>query len=490
VTSVGSSPQTGRRSETLDLPLVINGQRHPVDPDGQHHELAYEGGLKVRIPKLGERHLETLRQESRTIQRELAELNVYDVASFLTRAGSVWLQLMSEGPLNRFRYTSELTGYVEEMIRSDYEAIAHFISWPNTIYDLITVELGSEKIMDDWLPVLSSYVRAFPYGFLLHYLVGNLPLAALFSLIRGVITRNQSFAKVPSRDPITAITFIEALIEVDPDHPLARSLSAGYWPHGDGVEAEILDMSDVVCAWGGEHAIAELKAKIPVGVPLLEYGPRWSASVIDLAQCDPRAAAYRLANDVGYYDQEACFSTQRAFVRGDVDAFADQLADRFEAFAARLPKVTDHRDALAHRSACLLEAQYLGWRVRSSADWAIVVVPNPEDYVRHPLGRTLVIHPLDDLEQVERYLNKKLQGLSVFPFSLAPRYRDRWVQAGANRIVELGTTRRPRQGFTHDGTRGLAHLVRFACVERPLGEQLRRDWRSLPELEQSLFIVD
>jgi long-chain-fatty-acyl-CoA reductase len=491
VPSLSSSP--GRRSsprQTVELPLIINGERQPVSRGTANHEFEYDVGLTVRLPRLERRHVALLAETSRTIQAELAELSVYDVASFLFRASTVWMELTTAGPLDRVAYTSELTGYPEEMIRGDYASIAHFISIPTNVYDLVNVELGAEKIMDEWLPVLSSYVKAFPYGLLLHYLVGNLPLASLFSIIRGVITRNQNFAKVPSRDPITAITFMEALIEVDPKHPIARSLSAGYWSHGDEREAEILGMTDVVSAWGGEQAIAELKRRIPVGVPMVEYGPRWSASVIDLTQADARKAAYRLASDVCYYDQEACFNSQRAFVRGNVDAFVAQLEDRLEAFSTRLPKTAAHRDALAQRSAWLLESRYLGWRVRAGADWAIAVIPDPAHPVNHPLGRTLIIHPLDDLGHVERYLNKKLQGLTVFPFSLVPHYRDRWVRAGADRIVELGTARRPRQGFTHDGTRGLSHLVRFACTERPLGEHLRRDWQTLPDLERSLFVVD
>jgi long-chain-fatty-acyl-CoA reductase len=479
-----------RRGKTVALPLIINGERQPVTSRTAHYELEYEVDLTVRLPTLESRHIALLRQESGSIRHDLAELSVYDIASFLSRAASVWLEMTAGGPLDRVAQTSELTGYPEAMIRGDYESIAHFMSIPTNIYDLVTAELGAEKIMDEWLPVLSSYIRAFPYGLLVHYLVGNLPLASLFSIIRGVITRNQHFAKVPSRDPITAITFMEALIEVDPQHPIARSLSAGYWPHGDGLEAEILGMADVVSAWGGEQALAELRGRIPVGVPTVEYGPRWSASVVDLTQVDARKAAYRLASDVCYYDQEACFSTQRAFVRGDVDALVGRLQDRLEAFSRQLPKTTAHRDALAHRSACLLECSYLGWQVHSGADWAIVIVPDPAEALEHPLGRTVIIHPLDDLRDVERYLNKKLQGLSVFPFGLALDYRDRWVRAGADRIVELGTSRRPRQGFTHDGTRGLSHLVRFACTERPLGEHVRRDWMPLPELERSLFVVD
>ena len=88
-----------------------------------------------------------------------------------------------------------------------------------------------------------------------------MPLAAIFSVIRGIITKNITVAKLASRDPVSAIGFMHSLIEVNPQHPISRSLSAGYWERDDKVGDAIISIADTVCAWGGYGAIESIKRK-------------------------------------------------------------------------------------------------------------------------------------------------------------------------------------------------------------------------------------
>jgi long-chain-fatty-acyl-CoA reductase len=319
----------------------------------------------------------------------------------------------------------------------------------------------------------------------LHYLVGNLPLASMASLLRGILTRNRNLAKLPVRDPVSPIAFIEAMQRLDPSHPITRSMSAAYWPHDDAIEEPCLDMIDAACIWGGADAVTAIKRKIPAGVPIAEYGPRWSASVIDLDRVDPFEAACRLVSDAAYYDQETCLSAQRAFVVGYTPAFRDELSKALELFARRYPMQSANRDALALRSATLLEAVCVGLEVHTTDDSAIVVTDDPAAAPPHPLARTLYVHPVTDAEGITRHFDRRVQTLGVFPWELSLEHRDAWVGAGADRIVELGMARHPRPGFTHDGTRALQPLVRVACVERPTSHMGKY---ALPSLEYEDFL--
>ena len=454
--------------EIIDMPLVINGRYKYAEATGEVHQIDYESGLRVRIPALAKADLAALNEERPAITEALSSVSTDEITQFLNEAGDQWMARRSEGRRIADKYAHQITGFAPEMLTADYETIGHFMVNRYHTYDQIAAEFGHERIFDEWIPSQMCYVRAFPRGLLLHYLVGNLPLAGMYSILRGIMSRNCNLAKLPSRDPVTVFGFIKAMIDIDPDHPVSRSLSVTYWPHGAGIEDGCLRSVDAVCVWGGTAAVEALKRKIPPNVPVAEYGPKWSASVIDLTRCDPEEAAYRLVEDVSFYDQEACFSTQRAFVRGPLDPFRSWLRKYFDHFGNRFPLLSANRDALAHRSATLLHARYSGLEVEQGEHWAIVVV-NDSHAVQlpHPLTRTLFLQPVASLSEVRLYLDSHTQTLSLLPWDIAAEHRDAWALAGADRLVELGWSRLPRAGFTHDATHGMHPLVRLVSQERP-----------------------
>ena len=477
---------TSEPREVIDIPIIINGRCKYPSASDRLHQIDYENGLRVRIPAMGESDLEALKEERTAITAALSSVSTDEITQFLNEAGDQWMARRSEGRRIADKYAHQITGFPPEMLTADYETIGHFMVNRYHAYDQIAAEFGHERIFDEWIPNQMCYVRAFPRGLLLHYLVGNLPLAGMYSILRGIMSRNCSLAKLPSRDPLTVFAFAKAMIDVDPEHPVSRSLSIAYWPHGAKIEDECLRSVDSVCIWGGAAAVETLKRKIPANVPVAEYGPKWSASVIDLTRCDPEEAAYRLVEDVSFYDQEACFSTQRAFVLGPVEEFRSHLRKYFDHFAKRFPLVSGNRDALAHRSATLLQARYSGLEVDQGEHWAVVVIKDGEaGSLPHPLTRTLFLHPVASLSAVRSYLDQHTQTISLLPWEIASEHRDEWALAGANRLVELGWSRLPRAGFTHDGTHGMHPLVRLVSQERPrndfgkyyLRPGNRKDWQ-------------
>ena len=471
--------------ETIEIDLVINGRIVPSQ-GRMMHELEYEQGLRVRVPELSRADLDAFLIEGRKVQRELDALTIRELTEFLAAVGKAWMNDAS--PWRRFaaKYAPSLTGYHPAMLANDYFLLGEFLAAPSSLYDQVRAELGHEHVFDEWIPVHASYVRAFGLGLAVHILVGNLPLAGLYSLVRAVAARNVSLAKLPTRDPVSTYAFVRSMIDLDPTHPVARSMSLAYWERDSPLGAEALRKADVAIVWGGGETMSAV-ARMAAGTPLVMFGPRWSMSAIDLRDVDFEKAALRLAFEMAYYDQEACFSTQRAFICGDVAAFVPALAAAARRFTKAMPLVTTNRDALAHRSANLLEAAYRDWGVTMAGDSAIVVVPPGERLHEHPLTRTLYIHPIEDIGEVTQHVDRLTQTLCVYPWSSALRYRDEWAQAGADRIVELGMSRHPRQGFTHDGMRWLNQLVRMACTERPTSQLYRYNTLDPKGLERWLF---
>lgn len=472
----------------FDLPLIINGEAircSDVDP-GDVHVIRYESGVEVSLPRFTREHLRQMHAKAPEIDAELAAMPVRDIITFLGRVGELWDARKLAGRMLVRHYGHLVTQFSEVMLESDYSSFGHFLAQRFHLYDTIESEFGSERIFDEWIPVQMGYRRAFPRGLVLHYLVGNLPLASMYTLIRGMVSKNRTIGKLPTRDPVTPIGLAQAVIETDPGHPVSRSLSLAYWPHDDAVGDECMASVDAACVWGGEAAVKAVKGKLRANAPLAEYGPKWSASAIDLTQCDMDKAAIHVVDDSSFYDQEACFNTQRVYVKGDVGKFVGALERAFHIFTGNLPFVSQNRDIMAHRATTLREATYLGLEVRSSDDWGIVVLP-PDSELRHPLGRTIYLHPVDDLAEIASYLDRNSQTLSVYPWSITEKYRDVWASAGADRMVELGWSRMPRSGFTHDGMLGLHSMVRLVSIDRPW-DDAGRYYTRRPNLEDHWFV--
>ena len=109
--------------------------------------------------------------------------------------------------------------------------------------------------------------------------------------------------------------------------------------------------------------------------------------------------------------------------------------------------------------------KYRGWRVIDAEGWTVIVCEEPELCLDHPLGRTLFVHKVDSLAEVDPFIDDELQTITVYPFRLATEAADRFGPRGAHRICETGMASYPREGWTHDSTYPLAQFLRLVYMD-------------------------
>jgi long-chain-fatty-acyl-CoA reductase len=450
----------------IELPILVNGE--PVyHTDAEPHVVAYETGCRITIPRVTGQVADEVLKTSRLA---LADLHVDEITVFLNRVGRLWADPDYPGRRGAVEAAARITGYHPVMLQGDYQRIARACDRAK-LYDILETDLGDPLLLDDWIPRQSVFLRASPKGRVLHLMVGNVPLAGLFTIVRGLLTKNVTIAKLPKRDLVSTLAFARAFVDVDPAHPLTRALSVLYWPGGDAIEQRFLDASDVVCAWGQRSSIESVKPRIPLGVDLLEFGPKESLLFIGGRPQEWGDVALRAAYDMSVYEQEACFSPQRVFVEGDADAFAGRLADGLEEMLQRLPGGYVPVDKQAHITRARQEAKFEGFKVRQSAgsQWTVVTVPPGEfPSFDHPLGRTVYVHAVGRLEDAISQVHRETQTVGVHPWERGMELGRRLTLAGAERITEVGLMSRPRPGFVHDAMRPLHSMVRWVAVERGL----------------------
>lgn len=473
--------------QEITLPVFINGQPYTCDDLPDSYTLDYESGLSIRLPAIKEDFFKDLAARRYNLLTELTRLTLYDITMFLSEVGKRWSEPDYKVRLEAEERASLVTGYTRRMIQTDYAFIGLVLKKRHYIWDFVASELGGEFVMDEWCRIQSAWVRAFPQGVVLHCLVGNLPLANSFSIIWGCLTKNINVAKLPARDPVTPLALAAAFHDVDPDHPITRALTVAYWPRESPLAQTAYHSANVVCAWGGAPAIKRIKEQVPAGVPVLEFGPKWSLAVVDLDRSDTERTAWRMAAEVTYYDQEACLSPQRLFVKGDVKKWLERLRHYLDIAARHMPKETWNQDALAHNAFTRLEASYRGWDIHTGQGWTVIEVDDPAEVVDHPLGRTLFVHKVESISDVAQYINPSTQVVCCHPWELGEEHRDEWAIAGAVRFVELGLSRMPQHGVIHDGMRPLSRLVRWVCHEKGLNYFYKYGEFNPEQLEEHYF---
>ena len=103
------------------------------------------------------------------------------------------------------------------------------------------------------------------------------------TIVRNAVTRSDAIIKTPSNDPVTAVAILRTMVDLDPDHPLTKHVSAVHWRGGDEVVERVAFSSpniDKIVAWGGVAGIKHVAQFVGPGVELIALDPKLSISVL------------------------------------------------------------------------------------------------------------------------------------------------------------------------------------------------------------------
>lgn len=444
--------------KVIKLPKIICGRIIYQKEGDEVITLKYENGVTVEMPSVTEEDVQAIISN----REKLFDIPLSEVTDYLGNAGKKMVDDKYELKREAMDLGAEVSGYSVPMFQRDYFIIGNYIGGRYHLYDLLDAEFGTHHIVDEWVRNQVGRIRAYPRGRALHIMVGNVPLASMFSIVRSILTKNQTLVKIPARDPITSIYMAMILIkENGENHPLSRSISAFYLDKKSEYLEYLKKSSDVICAWGKGSALESVKKTIPHSIPYLEFGPKRSFAVLFTEGANLETAALRMAHDMSIYDQEACFSPQRLFIVGEYEKFLEYFKKYLDVSAEYLPKGRTNMDAQSYLNRIKMESKYRGWDMHEGKDWTIVIA-DPYKVKDHPLGRTMFIHPIESLDEIIPFVDDETQGITVYPYNRSQEVADRLCPYGVQRICEMGMVSYPRAGFTHDGMYPLHYFVRLA----------------------------
>ena len=350
----------------------------------------------------------------------------------------------------------------------------------NALADVVSRESLTRKLMSELGtedpfeisrvdPKRQHYEGWSPVGVLLHITAGNSPIVAPVAAIEGLLTGNINILKV-ARNLGDFAT--EVLLYLCGFPGIGDRIYMLRVPSSDKETMQfMMDRADCISAWGGEEAIAAIRAEAPRGTPVVEWGHKISFAYVT-PSCIDIDTARKIAKSVCRNEQQSCSSPQCVLVdtdsREEVDRMASLLAQALDEARETLPRIAPDRSESAeittvrelHRSDLYYND---GDVVEDPQHTYRILVSYSTKFMPSPLFRTVWLSPLGHdglvggLRGMRRYLQTcglactldELEGIS------ASLYR-----AGVQRITPVDSMSASYPGEPHDGGFALPRFMR------------------------------
>jgi len=459
-------------SSTVErAPFFIKGKL--VDGEDLVHR-SRDLGVNFSTPTLDLNAIITPRSET----VPLADVKLSEIIDFLAETGER-LALASNPYIEACVERMALTNVLPVRVIRNQMGVGAEMLRKRHLIEVAEQNFSDPKALDEWVPRTDSngresYVRACPPR-LVHVLPGNAAVAAVQTIAWSAMVKAANLFKMGSSDPFTAVAILRTMADIDPEHPVVKSMSAVYWRGGDETIERVLyrpQFFDKVVAWGGGDAIENVAKYVGPGFQLVSFDPKTSISMIGReAFASEEAlgdAAERAASDVTLLNQEACVCSRIIFIEGEaaeVDGFCARLLDRIvldrDAASAEAPPL----DRSLQEEIEALELMGGDFRVWGLGGGKGLVIRSQEPVDFHPINKTANVVRVKSLADALQYVNVATQTVGVFPYDRAFALRDGLASGGAQRITRLGECEGVSAGSPHDATYPLHRMVHWVVHE-------------------------
>lgn len=343
----------------------------------------------------------------------------------------------------------------------------------------IAANFANPAALDGWVERVDSRgqrgaLRAYPPR-MIHMLAGNSPTGCIASITQGALVKAINVFKMPSSDPFTCVAMLKTMADVDPGHPVVKSMSAVYWRGGDErIERTLYrpQYFDRIVAWGGGDAINNVIRYLGPGLQLVSFDPKTSISMIGpegfASETVIAEIADAAATDVAVFNQEACLASRFIFVEGNrkgIEQFCSRLCDRLAVDRETASEIAPPPPFDVREEIEMLRVMDDGVHIWGKPDGRGMVILTGEPVDFHPSNKIANVVHVSSLDDAVRFVNVATQTIGMYPPERKTAMRDRLASAGAQRVVRLGTASRHLPGSPHDAMFPLQRFVRWMSDE-------------------------
>jgi hypothetical protein len=326
-------------------------------------------------------------------------------------------------------------------------------------------------------------LNAQPRGIVCHWIAGNVPTIAFFSLAQAILSKNGSIVKVPESQIGLILGILRDLADLEIEHDghkhsgreIVRSVAIVSFSSSQYELTRRFSMAaDVKMIWGGADAIRAITA-LPQKehCETIVFGPKYSFGAFDRAfieGADFDKAIESAVMDVVEFNQMACSSPHVFFFersKYSIGEIAGKVRAAFEKVPARLldqPTPPGTATRIINARAMHLLAFEKNALMSGDLRWTVLV--NDDVALEEPVqGKCIFVKEVGDIAEVLDLITRKIQAISA---GIADPGRKR---AFARRAAYRGVDRIIPPGKMHDfdlpwdGIMSLNRLVRWIILK-------------------------
>ena len=409
----------------------------------------------------------------------MANLSAARIVDALADAAERWRDADFPARVRATHAVMQRTGYTEPVVDFALDALFDDLTRA-TLRATIAGELGALEALDGFVARAGRPA--------VHYRGVDVATIVSSDTTIGVAIPALAFALcakvgtlvVKDRSDGLVSAFVETIAEERPE--LGACVRVERWEGYSAPEAlAALTESDVVVAFGGDAALAAIRARLRPDARFVPYGHRTSVAYVaretlaDTAVA--RAAAAGIARDALLYDGAGCLSLHAVFVeRGgalEPAAFGALLAEALDAAAVEFPSGADEpaNSTAIYASTARFRATQGASAVRGGVTAAhVLVIDAAADEAPPLLPRALATHAIDGPDEAAAYLRRHAVPLEGFALDTAtgdarPDVLALAVASGASRVAPFGALQTPSIAGEHGGTPRILSFVRAIARE-------------------------
>jgi hypothetical protein len=342
---------------------------------------------------------------------------------------------------------------------------------------MVEVEIDKAEYLDDFQESEAGLSKAYGPSYVVHIFPAT-PGPQVLSIFQATAVKAPSLCKPDSEEPIFTSLFVDSIKDIDKE--LGNCIWVLPWKGGnEAIEDKLFSSENsAVIVYGTEETVEKVKVKSKGKV--VEYPRRIGFEVIDADENEFEEISEKVARDIAFYDQQACFSPHVIYVIGGKEKakkFAKKLAKSLEKVEIPRSKLsTDTKAVISmYKSTCsLMKISGFPIEIYSGNEYVVVYNANPE-FETSCLYRVATVKPIESIEELPLLLKNYKGHLQTVGVWLTDedkkKIADMLQDYGVSRITDVGKVAKPSIFWHHDGNYNIAQLIKWVDIEKETEEK-------------------
>ncbi|NVM03296.1 MAG: acyl-CoA reductase [Candidatus Helarchaeota archaeon] len=369
-----------------------------------------------------------------------------------------------------------------------FEGVPFLSNWlrKGNIEKIVIKNLGSFKVLKDFIGEGRKKVKAQPRGVICHWIAGNVPTLGFFSLIQSILVGNSNIVKIPPESQFIFLELIKLFgkteIEGLKGSDILKTVAViDFSPSDTKSNLNFSLTADARVIWGGQEAVDAISKTSKMShCDDIVFGPKYSFGIVDKKAQESEEfpkLIRRFVNDIIIFDQSACSSPQVIFFEKgplDLESIGKFFEDEFKLASKRFPK--NGIDQFIASKIINIRAEYAlapEKKVIASKenDWTILMDDNIR--LEEPVqSRTIFLKEVDSVMDCVDLITPRIQtiGTAIYNRNKLLEFTDAVTYKGVARCVLPGQMNFYDSPW--DGIYFLNRLVRWVTLYMPADEKL------------------